>query len=135
MTILEQDLRTTAHYLVSEANGYRSRDQVVIAAGAGNLKAGAVLGKLVATGDYVPFDPRDVAGEGEDPPTAQTDGRQLATAILYEGVDATVTAARRTVTSRDAEVSEGALQWLDGLTFNQKTAALASLAAAGVIAR
>lgn len=135
MAILEQDLRTTAHYLVSESNGFRSRDQVTIAAGAGHLKAGAVLGKLTATDEYVPFDPRDVPGDGEDPPTAQTDGRQTAAAILYEGVDASVTAARRTVTSRDAEVVGDALQWLDGLTDNQKTAALASLADAGIIAR
>lgn len=135
MTILQQDLRTTAHYLVSEANGYRSRDTVVIAAGAGDLKAGTVLGKLVASGEYVPFDPREIPGVGENPPTAQADGRQTAVAVLYEGVDASVTAARRTVTARDSEVVGEALQWLAGITDNQKAAALVSLAAAGIIAR
>ncbi|MDB5582825.1 MAG: putative phage protein Gp19 [Bradyrhizobium sp.] len=43
--VLTEDLRRTAHYLVSEANGYRSREQIVIASGAGVLKPGMVLGK------------------------------------------------------------------------------------------
>lgn len=135
MAILEQDLRTTAHYLISEANGYRSRGVGVIAAGSGKLKAGAVLGFLKDTKEYVPFDPRDVPGVGENPPTAQDDGRQIAVAVLYEGCDATLTAIRRTLTERDSEVVEGALQWAEGLTDNHKAAALASLAAAGIIAR
>lgn len=50
MSILSEDLTARAgHYLVSEANGYRSREQATIVSGSGVLKAGAVLGK-VATG-------------------------------------------------------------------------------------
>jgi hypothetical protein len=48
MTTLTQELRRTAHYLVSEAEGYRSREQIIIASGAGVLKAGMVLGKIAA---------------------------------------------------------------------------------------
>ena len=48
---LTQDLRTTAHYLISEANdAYRSREQVIIASGAGVLIAGTVLGQITAAG-------------------------------------------------------------------------------------
>lgn len=50
MTILTEDrFAGAAHYLVSEAHGYRSREQAVIVAGSGVLKPGTVLGKI-ATG-------------------------------------------------------------------------------------
>lgn len=50
MPDLEQDLRTTGHYLIREANGYRSREQVIIVSGAGKVIAGTVLGKISAGG-------------------------------------------------------------------------------------
>lgn len=40
--------RHTAEFLKSEANGYRSRGNIVIAAGAGILKAGTILGLIAA---------------------------------------------------------------------------------------
>lgn len=46
MPTLTQNLLRTAHYIVSEANGYLSREQITILSGAGVLKAGAVLGKI-----------------------------------------------------------------------------------------
>lgn len=39
----------TAEYLLSEANGTRSRDAIVIAAGSGKLEAGTVLAKITST--------------------------------------------------------------------------------------
>lgn len=132
MTILTQELRTgAAHYIVSEANGYRSREAAVISAGSGKLKAGAVLAKLTATGEYVPYDPRAIG----EPPAAPTDGSQTAVAILFEGGDATDADLKRTITARDTEVHGAALHWVEGLTDNQKSAALASLAGLGIIAR
>lgn len=50
MADLEQDLRTTGHYLIREANGYRSREQVIILSGSGELKAGTVLGNVSKSG-------------------------------------------------------------------------------------
>lgn len=123
MTILEEDRFQTAHYIISEANGYRSREQGVIASGAGVLKAGAVLGRVTATGKYVPFNPAGV------------DGSENAAAILYEGCDATAADVRRTLTVRDTEVHADVLQWADGLTDANKTAALAALAEFGVVGR
>lgn len=123
MPILEQNLRRTAHYIVSEAHGYRSREQVVIASGSGVLEPGAVLGQATASKKYVPFDP---AGE---------DGSQNAVAILYEGCDATTADVRRTITARDTEVQADVLVWDEAVTETQKNAALAALAALGMVAR
>lgn len=45
--ILNEDLSVrAANYLISEANGYLSREQVVIASGSGALKPGNVLSKV-----------------------------------------------------------------------------------------
>lgn len=122
MTILHENLARPGHYIVSEANGYRSREQVVIASGAGKLEPGAVLAKA-ASGEFVPLAP------------AATDGTQNAAAILFEGCDATAAAARRTITARDSEVQAPALIWPAAITASQKAAALAALAALGIVAR
>jgi len=219
MTVLTEDLARTAGYIVSEAAGHRSRDQITIASGSGVLKAGAVLsfvdaasgtataagGALVGTGDGVLTlaDPAvgagvkagvykvlciDPATDGgtfavEDPdgiivgsatvgvaftgvvkftiadgatdftagswfPITVTkadpaavgayvpfDGSRPAAAILYEGVDATSAAGRRTATLRDSEVQTDLLVWATGVTSDQKLAALASLASLGIIGR
>lgn len=211
MTVLTQGLFHTGHYIVSEASGYRSREQAFIASGSGALKPGAVLGK-VATGTatatakdgntgnatvsavtlgagtkagtysveftaatkFDVIDPEGfklksgstgaayaddlgftitaggtamVAGDGFtvvvvpgaakyapfDP--AGVNGSQVAAAILYEGCDATSDDVRRTVTVRDTEVHAAVLQWAEGVTDSQKAAALANLAAHGVISR
>lgn len=210
-SILHEDRFQAANYIVSEANGFRSRGVGVIASGSGIVKPGAVLGKIatgaanavakvgntgnatisavtlgagvksglyvveftaatkfdvidpdgfklksgtvgaaysddigftitaggtpMAAGDafnvtvlpgvekYAPFDP------------AGTDGRQIGKAILYEGCDATDADVRRTLTLRDTEVQTDVLVWIEGVTDTQKSAALASLAAAGIVGR
>jgi Bacteriophage lambda head decoration protein D len=123
MTVLTQNLRQTAHYIVSEAHGYRSRDTGVIASGSGVVQPGAVLGKVTATGKYEPLAP------------GASDGTQTPAAILYEGCDATSQDVRRTLTVRDTEVQADVLVWAAGVTDLQKTAALAALAALGIVAR
>ena len=106
------------HYIVSEAaNIYRSREQGFVAAGAGKLTAGMVL-KSDGAGKWVPFD-----------------GTGTAARVLFESCDATAADARRTMSVRDTEVQVDVLQWMAGVTDVQKTAALASLAAAGIIGR
>ncbi|GGF56662.1 hypothetical protein GCM10007301_15440 [Azorhizobium oxalatiphilum] len=121
---LTQDLAVrTANYIISEANGYLSRDQVLVASGAGVVKPATVLAKVTASGKFVPLAP------------AATDGSQNAAAILYEGCDATSVDVRRTVSSRATEVQAAVLIWPAGITAPQKTAALAQLAALQIIAR
>lgn len=120
---------SAASYLVSEANGTRSREVVTIAEGVHALP-GTVLGKVTATGHYVPLDPANGSGEGQSP-----DGSQTAVAVLFAEVDATLGEKPGVITARDAEVAAHALLWPTGITEQQKTAALAQLAQAGIVAR
>ena len=124
MPVFEQSRATTAHYIVSEAaNIYRSREQVIIASGSGVLKAGAILGKVTASGKYAPVNP------------AASNGTQTAAAILFEGCDATAEDVRRTITARDTEVHADVLIWPAGTTDPQKTTAMGQLASSGIIGR
>lgn len=218
-TELSENLARTGGYIVSEANGYRSREQGIIKAASGVLKAGTVLSLLtpdsgavtvgtpvlsgagngtltkaspaygagVKEGTYkvrcvekttdsgefavvrpdgsidgyavvgtaydgqikftiadgstdfdqtsewaVPVAIADPTGVGKLVPY---DGSRPASAILYEGCDATDVDVRRTYTARDTEVTTAELQWASGVTSDQKTAALASLASLGIIGR
>ena len=115
--------------MVSEANGTRSRDVVTLAEGVVR-NPGTVLGKVAATGKYVPVDPANGTGEGETP-----DGSHIAVAVLFAAVDATVGDKPAVITARDAEVEAAALIWPAAITPTQKTAALGQLAAVGIVAR
>lgn len=115
--------RRTAEFLVSEANGYLSREQVVVSSGEGALQPGTVLAKLTATGEYVVYD------------NAGTDGSETAAAILYAAVDATSADAKAVIIARDAEVNGRLLVWKTGLLAADKTAATADLKSAGIIVR
>lgn len=119
--------RHNGGYLVSEANGYRSRDVVTLASngtGPQELEAGTVLGRLTDGGKYAPYDP-----EAED-------GSETAVAILFAG--ATVPASgdlKATATVRDAEVNGGELVFGAGVDDAGKAAARADLAAVGIVLR
>lgn len=126
---MDQQQPGTACYLVSEAYGTRSRDVVTLAAGVVR-NPGTVLGKVAATGKYVPVDPANGTGEGETP-----DGSHIAVAVLFAAVDATVGDKPAVITARDAEVEAAALIWPAAITPTQKTAALGQLAAVGIVAR
>lgn len=117
----------TAAFLVSEANGYRSRDEVTVTVPANTtLVAGTVLAQLSATGKYVEYD------------NTGTDGTEEAAGILYEervndtGSPVDVEA---TVVNADAEVRAADLTWKTGLVDNDKTAGLSDLRALGIKAR
>lgn len=123
MPTLTENLNRPGHFIVREANGYRSRDAGVIASGAGRLDAGAVLGRVTDTGFYVPLAP------------GASDGSQTAAAILYEGCDARTSNQRRTLIVRECEVHAEVLVYDDSVTDPQKTAALSDLASAHIVAR
>lgn len=126
---MDQQQPGTACYLVSEANGTRSRDVVTLAQGH-NCQPGTVLSKVTATGKYVPVDPTNGTGEGETP-----DGSHIAVVVLFAAVDATAGDKPAVITARDAEVEAAALIWPAAITPTQKTAALGQLAAVGIVAR
>lgn len=116
--------RVTAAFILTEANGLRSRDHAVVASGAGKVDSGAVLGKVTASGKFVPHAP------------AANDGSETAAAILYSAVDATDADAGAVIVARDAEVKKDELVLNAATdTDNEKAAVYAALASKGIIVR
>jgi len=111
-------------FLLSEANGNRSRDNITIVSGAGVLVAGTVLGKITASGKYT------------DSPATGADGSQTAVAVLAYDVDATSADVKTVGITRDAEIKVDELTYegtVDDAT--KKTAKATQLAAVGIIVR
>lgn len=121
MTVLTEGPHT-GEYIVSEANGTRSREVITLASGTTGI-AGMVLGKVTASSKYVPLAP------------AATDGSQNAAAILFDNVDASATDRAAVITARDTEVRGSSLTWPAGISAPNKAAALAALAALGIVER
>ncbi|KMO20647.1 head decoration protein [Methylobacterium platani] len=123
MALLETAI-VASDWLKHEDGSYRSRDTAVIASGSGKLASGTVLGKVAATGKYVP-----AAASGSD-------GSQTAVAVLLFPVDATSADAKAVIVSRHAIASHAGLTY--GATINDATkraAANAQLNAVGIIVR
>ena len=108
----------TAEFILSEANGDRSRAQITVLSGE-NLAVGQVLGAVTASGKYVAYD------------ETATDGSETAVAVLYADVDASAADAEGVAIIRDAEVSAAKLVWGTA----DDAAGTVDLAAVGVIAR
>lgn len=108
-------------FVVSEANGWRSRETVVVDGGADGLAPGTVLGRVTASGAYAPLAP------------AATDGTQTVAGVLLEAAPAGV--GEKVAIVRDAEVFDRLLVFPAGATANQLTAARAGLNAIGLAIR
>ena len=119
-----QQLKADASFILSEAAGHRSRDNIIIASGAGKVPPGTVLGRVTVGGKYKP----SIA--------AAADGSQLGAAINIYGVDATTADVAVAAIVRDAEVNKHELGY-DGTVDDdaKKTAMNVSLVAAGIIPR
>lgn len=113
--------KRTAQFLVSEANGYRSREKVTVDATGGALEAGTLLGELDDGSAYVRYDP------------GANDGSETVAGILYEGIGAEE--AERTIINNDAEVRASDLTYEDASGEPDKDTANAGLAALGIIVR
>lgn len=112
--------------------------------GAGNVAvafgAGGLAFTLADAGDFIAGDQFTItvaAGSGKYSALdlASVTGLAAAAAILFDDVDATAADKPAVVHSRDCEVAAADLTWPAGITDNQKLAALAQLAALGIIAR
>lgn len=115
------ETRSTAEFLVSEANGYRSRATGTVAAGvAPGLAAGTILGLQTSAGNYILHD------------TGASDGSEDAVAILLEPVIGTKDA---TIIVRDAEINAAHLTYETGASGGEIIAVNAALAALGIIVR
>lgn len=114
-------------FLLSEAAGRRSRSIVTIANGTGKLQPGTVLGKVTATGEYIPSPNAAVVGK---------EGAETGVAILAYGVDATNEAVEVTAIDRDAEAKMPMLIFDASVDDQAKTdAKVAQLNAVGIRAR
>jgi len=110
------EVARTAEFIQTLANGHMSVDEVTVAAGVSpGLKAGAVLGKLSAGGNYVVYN------------SGGSDGSQNVSGILYESQIGT---AKATVVTRQAEVKRAKLVY----TGTQATVE-AGLLALGIVTR
>lgn len=109
-------------FIVSEANGTLSRERGVLASGQ-NLTAGAVLGKITATGHYRAVQP------------GATDGSEVASSILCRTTDATASTVEVAMFVRLGELKSVLLMWPASITSGQKITAIAQLATAFVIVR
>lgn len=123
--------RHPAEFLLSEANGNRSRDVITLASNGSTAityEAGAVLALVTATGKYVYYD------------NAGSDGTEVAAAVLYEGVTVPATGDLKAVAiTRDAEVKGDSLVYDPSLSGGTLTTAVAAaavdFAAKGIIVR
>lgn len=123
MTTLTEG-RHAGEFIVSEANGDRSRNQATLVSGQ-DLAAGAVLGLITASGKYT----------AHDPVTPATDGSEVARAILLAPTDASGGDQRCVVVDLDAEVDGGALTWHATISGPQKAAGIAALLTHGIKVR
>ena len=119
-----QQLKADASFILSEAAGHRSRDNIIIASGAGVVPPGTVLGRVTIGGKYLPA----IA--------AAVDGSGLGVAINIYGVDATTADVAVAAIVRDAEVNKHELGYDASVNDDPKKATQnASLVTAGIIPR
>lgn len=108
----------TGEFLLAEANGSLSREQVTFAATEAIIPAGTVVAQITAGGEWVPYDP------DADP----VDGSEVAAGILYAELPVAIGDQPGVVIVRHAEVAEAALTGIDA-------AAKTALAALQIIVR
>jgi len=104
----------SGEFLVSEANGTRSRESVTITGG--NFPAGQVLGQITASKKYTAYN------------SGGSDGSENAAGVLYAATDASTDDKSAVAIVRDAEIS-------DELAADIDAAAITELSALGIITR
>lgn len=123
MTVLTEG-RHPGEFIMTEANGQRSRETITIVSGAGVVAAGTVLGKITASGKYTPS------------AIGAADGSQSAAAVNIYEVDATSGDVDVAAIVRDAEINGNVLTYhADRDQAAEKTSANDDLATAGIIVR
>lgn len=113
--------RHTGEFLISEAPGKRSRENVTIVSGQ-DIGAGQVLGKITASSKYTALD------------QGASDGSQTAAGILLGACDATDGDTAAAIIARDAEVNGETLDW-GSESAAEITTGLAELLTLGIVVR
>ncbi len=125
--MIETMLSRPMAFLLSEAEGMRSRTGLTIAAGSGKLEAGTVIGRISASGKFAASGNAVVAG---------AEGAESGVAVLGYAVDATDADVDVAAIDRDAEVKTPELKFAASVDSAAKiTAKLAQLDAVGIRAR
>lgn len=109
-------------FVLSEANGTRSREEIVVTQAGAALSAGQVLGRITASGKYVPR------------VTTNSNGSEVAAAILYGNLPAATGDVAAVGFVRDCEVDGNVLTGY-GADATAKAVTKAQLAAVGIIVR
>ena len=108
--------RHPAEFVMSEANGSRSRANIIVASGAGVIAPGTVLGKITVGGKYLAS------------AVGASDGSEDAAAVALYGCDATSVDCAISAIVRDAEINGNVLTYhADRDQDAEKAAANASL--------
>lgn len=100
MPILTQSPKIE-EFVLSEANGFLSREEVTVTLSGTTLLSGTVMSQLTATGKWVKYD--DVG----------TDGSEVASGILYTSQPAITGDVKAVMFVRDCEVTRAALTGLN----------------------
>ena len=109
-------------YLIGDFDNNRTNEQITLGAKATEYRVGTVLGKVTATGVYVPLAP------------GASDGSQTFAAILYGRRPANATASQRAAgTVREATVNANLLFYENAVTAPQKATIEAAMKAVGII--
>lgn len=88
-------------FVVSEASNQRSRDNVTVTVDGADIKSGTVMGKITASGKYVPYS------------NAASNGSEVAAGILYQHIDSTTGDVQAVIFNADCEVNRKELTGLD----------------------
>lgn len=88
-------------FVISEASNQRSRDEVVVSQTGAAIVSGTVLGKVTASGEYVPYD------------NAASDGSQTAAGVLYQTLPAKTGVSKAVIFNADCELNRHELTGLD----------------------
>ncbi len=126
MTVITEDMRRMAAFLISEEEHNRSRDAGVVAPGDGvSYFSGHVMGQKTADSEYVEYDP------------GNADGSEVVAGILLQEYTGTAAAPsiKRTLITRDAQVKDSLLTWFAGASGPQIVTGTSGLAALGIIVR
>ena len=117
-------------FILTEANGARSRDNVIYASGE-VVKAGQVLAHVPTAGDTIDtIDDVDSPGE-----YVAWETGLVAVAVAYADYDATDADVEGVAVTRDAEVKGDSLVWPDNTTDDEKAEEAANLKRRGILVR
>lgn len=95
------ETRHTGEYLLSEAEGTLSREQVTVTQSGAAILSGTVMGKITATSKYIPY------------LNGAVDGSEVAAGILYTALPAATGDVKAVLHVRLAEVATADLTGLD----------------------